>query len=111
MRRRGLSWRRAPGRTGGAARGRGAGPMARVPELRERLENGRHFVWIKRKVTPDVKRRVEALGVPGVGFARESRRYYPKRSLAAHLLGSCGMDNQGLAGLEYAFDGAVRGTP
>ena len=210
MRRRGLSWRRAPGRTGGAARGRGAGAMAalparrarfailvaaivagllalaarcahlqvlkepelldlarsqqertisldprrgpildrngkelavsldvdsifadpvevgepasaarrlaslldlRVPELRERLENGRHFVWIKRKVTPDVKRRVEALGVPGVGFARESRRYYPKRSLAAHLLGSCGMDNQGLAGLEYAFDGAVRGTP
>jgi cell division protein FtsI/penicillin-binding protein 2 len=80
-------------------------------ELRERLENDRHFVWLRRKVTPDLRRRVEALDLSGVGFARESRRYYPKRTLAAHLLGGCGMDNQGLAGLEFAYDATIRGTP
>jgi cell division protein FtsI/penicillin-binding protein 2 len=80
-------------------------------ELRERLASDRHFVWVKRKIAPDLKRRVQGLDLPGVGFARESRRYYPKRTLAAHLLGSCGVDNQGLGGLEFAYDGAVKGTP
>ncbi len=82
-----------------------------VPELRERLSSDRHFVWIKRKITPDLRKRIEALRIRGVGFVRESRRYYPKRTLAAHLVGACGMDNQGLDGLEFMYDGAIRGTP
>jgi cell division protein FtsI (penicillin-binding protein 3) len=80
-------------------------------ELRERLGGDRHFVWIKRKVGPDLRRRVEALRIEGIGFVKESRRFYPKRGLAAHVLGACGLDNQGLAGLEFAYDGAIQGTP
>ena len=80
-------------------------------EVRARLEGDRHFAWLKRKVAPDVRRQVEALGLRGIGFVRESRRYYPKRNLAAHVLGACGVDNQGLAGLEFAYDGAIQGTP
>ncbi|HYS77324.1 MAG TPA: penicillin-binding protein 2, partial [Candidatus Dormibacteraeota bacterium] len=80
-------------------------------ELRERLSSDRRFVWIKRKVTPDLRRRIEALKIRGIGFVRESRRYYPKRALAAHLIGACGMDNRGLDGLEFMYDGAIRGTP
>jgi cell division protein FtsI/penicillin-binding protein 2 len=83
----------------------------RAGEVREHLEGGRHFAWLKRKITPDLRRRVEALKMPGIGFVRESRRYYPKRKLAAHVVGACGLDNQGLAGLEFAYDTAVRGTP
>src|SRR3989475_225561 len=88
-------------------------PLAGVPatELRERLSSDRHFVWIKRKVTPDLRRRIEALKIRGIGFVRESRRYYPKRALAAHLIGACGMDNRGLDGLEFMYDSAIRGTP
>ncbi len=80
-------------------------------EMGARLESDRHFVWLKRKVSPDLKRQVEALDLRGVGFVRESRRYYPKRALAAHVIGACGVDNQGLAGLEFAYDGAIQGTP
>src|SRR5213594_1024155 len=80
-------------------------------ELRERLSSDRHFVWIKRKITPDTRKRLESLKIRGIGFVRESRRYYPKRTLAAHLVGACGMDNQGLDGLEFMYDGAIRGTP
>lgn len=95
----------------GAARRLAPVLALKAAEVRERLEDDRHFVWLKRKVTPDVRRRVEALGIKGIGFVRESRRYYPKRGLAAHVLGACGMDNQGLAGLEFAYDTAIQGTP
>ena len=45
----------------------------------------------------------------GVGFVKESRRYYPKKELAAHVLGYVGLDNTGLAGLESTYDAQVRG--
>ena len=88
-------------------------PVVGVPaaDLRERLSSDRRFVWIKRKITPDLRKKIAALGIRGIGFVRESRRYYPKRTLAAHLIGACGMDNQGLDGLEFMYDGAIRGTP
>jgi cell division protein FtsI (penicillin-binding protein 3) len=79
--------------------------------LRARLRSDRNFVWIKRKIDPEDRRRLENLGLPGIGFVRESRRYYPKHDLAAHVVGATGVDNQGLAGLEFAYDDAIRGTP
>ncbi len=83
----------------------------RAAELRERLQGDRHFAWLKRKITPELRRKVEALHLDGIGFVRESRRYYPKRALAAHVLGACGVDNQGLDGLEFLYDKAIQGTP
>src|SRR5437773_5324006 len=88
-------------------------PVVGVPasELNSRLASDRRFVWIKRKIAPDLRKRIESLKIRGVGFVRESRRYNPKRTLAAHLVGACGMDNQGLDGLEFMYDGAIRGAP
>jgi len=67
------------------------------------------FAWVARKVSPDEERRVRALEIRGIGFAKESRRFYPKRELLAHVLGYVGLDNHGLAGLESAYDGVIRG--
>ncbi len=39
----------------------------------------------------------------------QSSRYYPKETLAAHVLGFCGSDNQGLYGLEYYYDDILKG--
>ncbi len=83
----------------------------KASEVRSRLESDRHFVWLKRKITPGLRQRIEALQIAGIGFVRESRRYYPKQSLAAHVVGACGMDNQGQAGLEFAYNDAIKGTP
>jgi cell division protein FtsI (penicillin-binding protein 3) len=83
----------------------------KASELRSRLAADRSFVWLRRKIDPGLRRRIEALGMRGIGFVRESRRYYPKRTLAAHVVGACGIDNQGLAGLEFAYDAAVKGVP
>jgi cell division protein FtsI (penicillin-binding protein 3) len=88
--------------------------LARVlkmdPEtIRNRIENGKNFVWIKRKVNPALARNVEALGLEGVGFLTESERFYPKRHLLGHLLGFAGLDNHGLEGIELKYDSYLRG--
>jgi cell division protein FtsI/penicillin-binding protein 2 len=54
-------------------------------------------------------RKVAALRLDGIGFIKESRRFYPNRELAAHLLGYVGLDNVGLSGLEAAYDKVIRG--
>ena len=67
------------------------------------------FTYVRRRISADQKRRVEALELDGVGFVKESRRFYPKKELAAHLLGYVGVDNTGLDGLEAAYDSRIRG--
>jgi cell division protein FtsI (penicillin-binding protein 3) len=78
-------------------------------ELRERLSQQRSFVFVRRRASPMQAKRVAALGLEGIGFRQESKRYYPNRELAAHVLGYVGVDNVGLAGLEATYDKTVRG--
>src|SRR3954470_4168288 len=78
-------------------------------ELRERLAQPRSFVYVRRRATPLQAKRVAALGLDGIAFRKESRRFYPNRDLAAHLLGYVGLDNVGLGGLEATYDKTVRG--
>ncbi len=78
-------------------------------ELQERLEKGRRFAWVKRQVTDGEAARVKALGLPGIGFAREPRRFYPQRELAAHIVGLVGTDSHGLDGLELSFEDELSG--
>ena len=78
-------------------------------ELRDRLSQPRAFVYVRRRASPMQAKRVAALTLDGVAFRKESKRYYPNRELAAHLLGYVGMDNVGLDGLEATYDKTVRG--
>jgi len=67
------------------------------------------FAYIRRGVAPGIGARVAALKVPGVEVRVESKRYYPNREMAAHLIGFVGRDNNGLGGIEQAYDTVVRG--
>jgi cell division protein FtsI (penicillin-binding protein 3) len=78
-------------------------------ELTERLSQQRAFVFVKRRATPLQAKRVAALDLDGIGFRKESRRFYPNRELAANLLGYVGVDNVGLGGVEATYDKTVRG--
>ena len=73
------------------------------------LNSRRPFVWIDRKVPPEKIRQVKALGVEGVSFTTETRRYYPGKEIAGHVLGFSGEDNQGLEGLEKKYDKILKG--
>ncbi|MCB1152887.1 transpeptidase family protein [bacterium] len=82
-----------------------------LPEdkLREKLSTDRWFAWVKRRVPPEESARVDGLGLTGVGRVKESSRRYPNGELAANILGFVGMDAEGLEGLEFKYDDALRG--
>jgi cell division protein FtsI (penicillin-binding protein 3) len=79
--------------------------------LVERLKRPKVFSFVRRQVSPAEARRVAGLGLAGVGFIKESRRFYPNRELAAHLLGYVGIDGNGLDGIEAAYDRQIGGRP
>lgn len=76
--------------------------------LARRLRRGSGFVWLKRKVEPDVAQKVKEAGLEGVGIRTESRRYYPNGDLAGAVLGFVGTDG-GLEGLESSLEEHLRG--
>lgn len=73
--------------------------------LLERLRSPSSFVWIKRKVTPEEISRVRALGITGIEFTEENRRYYPCIETVAHVVGFASQDNKGLEGIELQYNG------
>lgn len=80
-------------------------------EVHALLTKKQSFVWVKRKVDYQQARELEALNLKGIEFVEESKRYYLKDTLAAHIVGFVGVDNQGLTGIENTFDAELRGIP
>ena len=78
-------------------------------DLLGRLTTSRSFCWVKRKVTAEEASRIRDLNLKGIYFQQESKRFYPKGELAAHILGYVGLDDKGLAGLEYGMENTIRG--
>jgi len=77
--------------------------------LEAKFESGATFVWIARKLPPEKREAVEALNLKGIYFQKENQRFYPKRDLAAHVLGFVDLDEKGLGGIEYELDEQIRG--
>lgn len=80
-------------------------------ELEEKLRSDGGFVYIERKVSPEIAEEIEALELAGIGLEKESKRYYPQGSLAAQVIGFVGTDNVGLSGLELQYDAELAGEP
>ncbi|HXX15768.1 MAG TPA: penicillin-binding protein [Candidatus Eremiobacteraceae bacterium] len=78
-------------------------------EIREKMDSGSSFVWIKRKLPPAKSEAVESLNLKGIYLQEENQRYYPKRDLAAHVLGFVDVDEKGLGGIEHEYDNLIRG--
>ncbi len=77
--------------------------------LENQLGRKKYFVWLVRKLPMDLAEQIKKLDLKGLGFIKESKRYYPNQNLAAHLIGFAGVDNLGLEGLELAYDKDLRG--
>ncbi len=80
-------------------------------EIETRLSRSRSFVWLGRKLDAETVEQLKALNLSGIYFQKENRRFYPKRDLAAHVLGFVDLDEKGLAGIEYSLDEEIRGQP
>jgi hypothetical protein len=74
--------------------------------LRQILSSNAKFAYIKREITPRQQQAIHQLGIPGIGFRVENRRFYPGGAAASHVLGSVNIDNHGIAGMEKYIDSA-----
>lgn len=71
--------------------------LAKIPD------RGR-FAWIERKLDPSIAEKIRELKIDGLEFVTEPKRFYPKNELASHVIGSVGVDNQALEGVELKYD-------
>ena len=82
----------------------GVFPDLNRDQLRRVLASNAGFAYLKREITPRQEQAVHRLGIPGIGFRVENRRFYPGGPTAAHILGTVNIDNQGIAGIERYID-------
>jgi cell division protein FtsI (penicillin-binding protein 3) len=69
------------------------------------------FCWVARKGSAETIERIRSLNLQGIHFQKESKRFYPKRELAAQVLGYVGTDDEGLSGIEREYDEQLQGKP
>jgi len=87
-------------------------PILGIPkhELVAKLSVNKSFIWIVRWLAPEVATRVRNMKLPGIGFAPESKRFYPNMEIAAHVVGFTGRDPNGLEGIELKYDSTILGN-
>lgn len=77
------------------------------------MSPNRVWVPIAHRVELPIVTALKALDMPGLGFEKEPKRFYPEASTAAHMLGFVGSDangiDQGYFGLEGYYDQQLRG--
>jgi cell division protein FtsI (penicillin-binding protein 3) len=69
------------------------------------------FCWVARKGNAETIDRIRSLNLQGIHFQKESKRFYPKRELAAQVLGYVGTDDDGLSGIEREYNDQLQGKP
>ncbi|HEY4125824.1 MAG TPA: penicillin-binding transpeptidase domain-containing protein, partial [Rhizomicrobium sp.] len=84
------------------ATGAGEGRLASA------FKGKREYVLVARQITPDVKDRVMSLGLPGLEFQKDEKRFYPEGRGAAQVIGETDPDGNGVSGLELGLQNRLR---
>jgi cell division protein FtsI/penicillin-binding protein 2 len=79
-------------------------------KLRETGADDKRFVWLERRVRPEIARRIEAARLTGIVTINEAKRLYHYDEFASALLGFTNIDNKGIAGLELQYDDQMKGV-
>lgn len=78
--------------------------------LEKKMKASRGFVWLARRLTPEVAAQIRKLEIEGIGFVKEPRRFYPNAEIGSHVIGFTGLDPEGLEGVEKKFDSTLLGN-
>lgn len=77
-------------------------------ELLERLSQRTGSIYLRRKMDEEEAQEIRKLGITGIRFTVEPKRYYPHGKLASQLIGFMGLDD-GRSGLEYQYEQELKG--
>ncbi len=82
-----------------------------VKQLMKTLKknSNKEFLYLQRQMSPSIARKIAALKLPGVGLKQEFKRFYPAAEVASHVVGFTNIDEQGIEGVELAFDEWLQG--
>ncbi len=65
---------------------------------------------LDKEVTDQVRKWISEEKISGINIYEDTKRYYPKGSFLAQVIGFCGTDNQGLEGLEAKYESVLKGV-
>lgn len=82
-------------------------PDLQYKPLLKKLKSKKNFIYVKRNLTPKEQYDVNRLGFPQLNFQMTETRVYPQGPLMSHLIGTTDIDNNGIAGVEKAFNGKL----
>jgi cell division protein FtsI (penicillin-binding protein 3) len=87
-------------------------PLLGMPrdQLERKLTGSKSFAWLQRRITPDLSQKIRSLDIDGIGFVKESKRFYPNAEMAGHVIGFTGLDPEGLEGIELKYDATILGN-
>ena len=73
-------------------------------QLEKKFSDRKSFLWVKRNLTPKQQQKVHTLGLPGIYFQKEEKRFYPYGPSTGHVVGFTNIDLEGAGGLERQYD-------
>jgi cell division protein FtsI (penicillin-binding protein 3) len=81
-------------------------------QLSKRVKDaqGREFIYLQRQLSPMMAKKIEALKIPGINFQEEFKRYYPEGDSVSQLIGFTNVDDNGIEGLELAYQQWLMGV-
>ncbi len=82
-----------------------------LEKMKSSVDGKRGFLWVKRRITPEEAGRLRDLKLDWIEFRTETQRFYPNKTLAAHLLGGVDFEGSGNAGIEQSFNKQLQGHP
>ncbi|MBS3810358.1 MAG: PASTA domain-containing protein [Halanaerobiales bacterium] len=77
--------------------------------LTKRLKRNAYAVYLERKISDQKYQKIKEMDLRGITFIDENKRIYPKDTLASQLVGFVGVDENGLEGIELAYDSQLTG--
>jgi len=76
---------------------------------RIKKNSSKEFIYLQRQMYPSVAHQIAQLKVPGIGIEQEFKRFYPAAEVASHVVGFTNIDEQGIEGVELAYDEWLQG--
>ena len=83
-------------------------PAGKIKELIKQYAQ-RRFIYIARRVNPQISEQVKALKLEGVYFERDFKRFYPAGAVSAHLVGFTDFEDVGQEGMEFYYEELLKG--